>query len=136
MATTTERKITRADSDKGSCPVAASTKVPGGTLVFFNTSGYAINAIAAGANKLLGVSYTTADNSGGANGDLTVEYWRRGQFEFAIAAATQADVGKRVYAVDNDTVSKTSTNQTYVGTISEVLSATSVMVDLDPLALS
>ena len=134
MATTTERKIVRSDSDKGSCPVAAATKVPGGTLAFFNTSGYATNVIANGANKLLGVAHNTADNSGGANGDETVEYWRRGQFEFAIAAATQADIGKKVYAVDNDTVSKTSTNQTYVGTISEVVSATRVMVDLDPLA--
>ena len=134
MATTTERKITRSDSDKGSAPVAASDKIPGGTLVFSSATGYAESGIAAGVNKLLGVAHNTADNSSGSDGDETSEFWRRGQFEFAIAAVTQADVNKKVYAVDNDTVSLTSTNQTYVGTISEIVSATKVMVDLDPLA--
>lgn len=136
MARTTERRVVRSDADKGSCPAAAGKVLPGGTLCFATAGGFATDVIAAGANKFLGVLYRTTDNSGGANGDASAEYERIGQFEFPVAGGvTQADVGAKVYAVDNDTLSKTATNQTYVGTIGEVVDSENVMVDLDPQAV-
>lgn len=136
MATTSERLIVRSDSNKGNAPVAAGDKIPGGTLCFSNAAGYATHVIDGGANKLLGVAHETGDNTGGANGDLNVDFWRESQFQFPVSGGvTQADIGKKVYAVDNDTLSLTATNQVYVGTITEIVSATDVMVSLDPNAV-
>ncbi|MEO1528076.1 MAG: hypothetical protein AAFX06_21810 [Planctomycetota bacterium] len=134
MATTEERLIVREDSNKGSAPVAAGVKIPGGTLVFAIAAGFATNVVNAGANTLLGVAHNTADNAGGANGDEIIEFWRREKFQFTLAGVTQADLNKKVYAIDNDTLTLTAANHTYVGTIAEIVDGNTVMVDLDPLA--
>ena len=131
MSTTTERQIVRGDADRGTAPVAATKKIPGGTLVFADSNGYATDV--AGGNKFLGVADDTADNTGGANGDVSCEYFRQGQFEFPLASVAQADLGVKAYASDNDTLTKTPTSNSLVGTISEVLTD-KVMVDLDPQA--
>ncbi|MEM6979643.1 MAG: hypothetical protein AAF539_08220, partial [Planctomycetota bacterium] len=86
MATTEDQPITRADADKGFAPVGNGETLPHGTLCFGDADGMAVAT--AGGNKLLGVVEPRADNSGGADGDVDVEYNRLGQFEFDIAAAT------------------------------------------------
>jgi len=130
MATTTNARIVRSDSDKGHAAVAASTKIPQNGLVFRNSAGYAVNIVASGANPLLGLAQKEADNSAGAAGDINVELWTEGVFTlgFAGASLTIADVGKKCFATDNDTLSITGTSRTPVGVIREVLSATSARV--------
>lgn len=136
MATVLDRKVTRRGKlgGLGNAPVAASILLPHGTMVFRDASGYATNIIAAGANPFLGVAHERFDNSDGANGDLDAEYWIEGRFEMGGSGFTQADIGKKVYAVDNNTLSLTATSQTYVGTITEFNSATSVEVQIDTQA--
>lgn len=133
MATTTNARIVRSDDDKGSASVAASTLIPQNGLVFRNSSGFAVNIVASGANPLLGIAQTEANNSAGAAGDVRVELWTRGVFllGFAGATLTIADVGKPCFATDNDTLSITGTSRTPVGVIREVVTATSAMVAIN-----
>lgn len=133
MATTTSARIVRADDDKGSAAVAASTLVPQNGLVFRNSAGFAVNIVASGVNPLLGVAQKEADNSTGAAGDISVELWTRGVFRLGFAGATLtiADIGKKCFATDNDTLSLTGTSRTPVGVIREVLTATSAMVAIE-----
>lgn len=133
MATTANARIQRADSDKGHAAVAASLKIPQNGLVFRNSAGYAVNIVASGANPLLGLAAKEADNTAGAAGDIKVELWTEGVFTLGFAGATLtiADVGKKVFATDNDTLSLTSTSRTPVGVLREVLTATSGRVAID-----
>ena len=81
------------------------------------------------AFKYQGVSEEYVDNSAGANAAKTVRV-RRGVFEFATTGAAISDVGKMVFATDDQTVAKNgTTNAVYVGRIYQFLSATSVFVD-------
>ena len=62
------------------------------------------------------------------------EVQREGVFLLKGAGFTQADVGKVVYASDDETVSTTQgTNEVAVGRINSVESATSVYVDINTL---
>ncbi|QEF98156.1 hypothetical protein Mal15_22040 [Stieleria maiorica] len=131
MATTTSKKIERADSNKGFIPVAATIKLPQASLVFRDANGYGTNVINSGANPFVGVAETEADNTNGANGDINAELFQEGKFPVIMAGLTQADVGKKAYATDNDTASLTSTSRTYIGTIAEVVSATKAFVQID-----
>jgi predicted RecA/RadA family phage recombinase len=112
-------------------PVAASKRLYAGTLVFL-ASGYATDAIAAGANKFAGVAAQEVDNSSGAAGDKNIETWRSGRFTLAGSGFTQASVGVPIYASDNYTVTATSTSNTLIGRCVEYISATSIVVDIEP----
>lgn len=131
MASTVEKRISRRDRDKAAYPVAAGIKIPAGTLFFITTAGFATNVIAAGANFVGGVATKTVDNSSGSAGDLWVEGYTQGQFRMTASGLAQTNVKEKIYAVDNDTLSLTSTNQTYVGWIVEYISATECIFDLD-----
>lgn len=113
---------------------AAAVKIIKGTLVCSNATGYATNAADTAGFSFMGVAKETTDNSGGAAGALRCELWTQGQFIFTMAGLTQADMGKAVFATDNQTLSLTkSTNIGSVGRIIDVLSATSALIELRPL---
>ncbi len=132
MATSTNQVTERSGLEsRSACPVAATTKLPQGTLAFISSTGYLTTGIATGANKLAGVMTQEADNSAGADGDIDGEYHTEGVFTLSGSGFTQADVGKDAYASDNNTVTLTSASMTKIGTIREVLSATSVRVALN-----
>ena len=65
-------------------PVAASTKIYGGSIVGINSGGYAIPAADAASVKVVGVATKQADNSAVAtNGAINVEVETRIAFERA-----------------------------------------------------
>jgi predicted RecA/RadA family phage recombinase len=132
MATTANARITRRDSDKGSIPVAATKVLPANGLVFRNDAGFATDVVASGANPFLGLAEKMADNSTGAAGDINVEVWREGQFllPFTGSTLTQADIGKNVFATDNNVLTLTSTDRPFVGVLTEFVSATLAYVDI------
>ena len=135
--TTADRKITKRGPFGGlsNGPVKAATIIPHGRPVFTDSAtGTVTNTSNAGANKFAGIAHERIDNSAGADGDRDAEYWIRDRFELDGSGFTQADVGKKVYAVDNDVVTLTSTGASLVGTITEFLSATIVEVDIDTQA--
>jgi len=122
----------RGASCLGDGPVAASTTLYDLSLCFVNSGGYIDDDTSTGSNKFAGVVGSgQADNSSGSNGDVDVEYYQEGEFLLTGAGLAITDVGSKVYASDNFTVTTTSTNNTYIGTITKFESATQVWVKID-----
>jgi hypothetical protein len=90
-------------------PLAASTLIFQGTLVALTLLGYLVPASADPSLRVIGVAEETVDNSTGAAGAKTCRV-KRGVFGFTNSSSTGAvvdlDVGRFVYAVDDQTVSR------------------------------
>lgn len=133
MAVTANQLISRQDGCKASFPVAASTQIYQGTLVFLLSTGYADDDTAGGLNKFAGVAIGEQDNSSGSAGDLNVEVWRDGVFELTGSGFSQSSVGERAYATDNYTITSTLTEAGVdIGEIVEYVSSTVVRVKIEP----
>ena len=117
-----------------SLPVLTAIVLYAGTMVCTNSAGYAVDGADTAGYKFAGIAQAGVDNSDGASGDLEVELRRDGAWLFAASGLTQADVGKRVYLVDNQTVGllATTTNDVFVGVITEVVSASACYVAIAP----
>lgn len=104
MAVTENKLIRVQEGCKRSFPVAASTHIYQGTLVYVNTSGYASGATATGVNGFAGIAVSEVNNTGSA-GDLSVEVYTEGDFVL-VGAGTydQGTVGVPVYGDDNFTI--------------------------------
>jgi hypothetical protein len=120
-ALTTDRLTPSRDANYADYPVRANTIIYSGALVALITSGTgAGNAVPASdaANRvILGVAQARADNSQGADGATRVVVAFNRAFKFNLSGgATSADIGKAVYAVDDNTVSLSpGTNGVKVG---------------------
>lgn len=128
-ATTESIETPRRDGNLVAHGVAASTKVLEGTLVKL-TSGYAESMTKAASLVFAGVAYEEIDNTSGSAGDKVVRVERTGIFEFAMSGAAITDIGSEVYALDNQTVTKTGTDATRVGKIVAFENAGKVFVDI------
>lgn len=106
MAVTADRAAPSRDGRRFTYPVASGAVLYGGTLVMINTSGEAV--VPSAVNTLVPVG--VAVNPRAMNG-TTVEV-ETGVFLFKNSSAgdaiAAADYGDVCYAVDNDTVAKTS----------------------------
>jgi hypothetical protein len=129
-AVTANQLIRRRDASKKAYPVAASTIIYQGTMVFINGDGYADDDTNSGANKFGGIAIAKADNSAGSNGDVWVEVWDDGEFYLTGAGLAQTNVSDKIYASDNYTATLTASGNTYIGRISEYVSSTVVVVDV------
>lgn len=115
-ALTQDRNTLRRDGRQIEPPVAAATKIFGGSIVCINTAtGYAVPGSTSTTLKAAGVAEDRADNSAGAAGDIRVRL-RKGPHRFANSASadliTLADIGADCYIVDDQTVAKTSGTNT------------------------
>jgi len=129
-ATTVSVETPRREGNVVALGVAASTKVPKGVLTQL-ASGYLTSMTKAASLVFSGVSYEEADNSAVAtNGAIEGRVYRRGIFEFTLASAAVTDIGTEVYALDNVTVTKTSTDATKVGKIVNVTNANKAWIDI------
>ncbi len=92
-------------------PVAANAVIQQGGQVQINAAGYAVPATATVANITVGMAKASVNNTGGANGALTVDV-DRGVFRFGNSASTdligRTEIGATVYVVDDQTVAKTN----------------------------
>ena len=132
-ALTKDRNTTRkATGQIAVFPVATGVKIYAGSQVCLKADGYALPAADTAGLKFAGVSREYVDNTAGQNGDLTVQVWRDGIFDFAASGMGADDVGKPVFVTDDQTVALTSTNAVGAGIISEVESATKVWIDIAP----
>ncbi|MGY8829677.1 MAG: hypothetical protein ACKVIS_09015 [Pseudomonadales bacterium] len=115
MALTKDRNTVRRDGVQYSDPVAAATRIFGGSLVCLNAAGNAVPGSLSATLKARGVAQEHVDNRDGAAGDLRIES-RRGVFPFANSTSTdeitRADIGASAYIVDDQTVAKTSATNT------------------------
>lgn len=106
-----DRNTPRLEGDIKSLSVAASALVYAGAIVMRNTAGNATKGQAALGLIGVGRADERVDNSAGAAGDKTIKV-RQGVFRFANSASTDqitaAEIGKPCYAVDDQTVAKTT----------------------------
>ncbi|WP_153159676.1 hypothetical protein [Zoogloea sp. 1C4] len=114
-ALTQDRQTPRRISVDFEFPVAAATKIYGGSIVCINTSGLATKGATSTTLKAVGVADASADNSAGAASAIRVKV-RRGCFKLANSGSTDqitlADIGADAYIVDDQTVAKTSGSST------------------------
>ncbi len=111
MALTKDRNTPMKDGELIAVPVAANAVIHAGGLAVANGSGYAAPGSTATTLTYLGRFEESVDNTGGANGAVTVNVRRGKAFKFknsAGDAVTQAELGKTCYIVDDETVSKTN----------------------------
>lgn len=101
-------------------PVIASDIIYEGAAVGDNASGYA-RPLAAG-DHFLGFAERKADNSAGSAGDINVRVLRRGLVKLPITSLAITDVGKDVYASDDDTFTLTKSTSTRIGYVYRWLS--------------
>lgn len=133
MAVTDNQLITRSDGSKGSGPVAASTKLYGGTLAFINEAGNIDDDTATGQSRFAGVNIEYVDNTSGAAGDLSAEFWLDGVFTLTGSGFALTDVGSDVYATDNYTVTVApSASGVYIGRCAGYISSTKIDVEINP----
>ena len=112
-------------------PVEEATKIVEGALVSVNAAGYAVNATDTASERVVGVATAEADNTSGADGAIDVTVWTDGAHDFVSAfSATIANVGDKVYALDNQTVDVAGslTNDILVGVVVGVISTSKVRV--------
>lgn len=131
MALAQDRATSYRDGVERPYPVATGVKIYAGSLVCINASGYA----APGANtanfKFVGVAQQQVDNTLGANGAKTVRVKRTGEHLFKATSIAQADVGKIMYLVDDQTFDESDPGQGVVcGVLAEYVSATSGWLDI------
>ena len=114
-ALTQDRNSRRRDGNQVEPPVAATTRIWGGSIVCINAGGYAVPGATATTLKAVGVAEGRADNSAGVAGAIRVRC-RKGPHLFANSAAADAialaDVGADCFIVDDQTVAKTNGSNT------------------------
>jgi len=133
MAVTANQITKRQDGARRSYPVAASTNIYEGTLVFINASGYADDDTATGVNGFAGIAVAQADNSSGSAGDKWVEVYTEGDFELTGTGFAQTDVGMPIYADDNYAcVLSLGSTSVRIGKIVRYVSSTKHIVSIKP----
>ncbi|EME71394.1 cytoplasmic protein [Paramagnetospirillum caucaseum] len=101
-------------------PVIASDIIYGGAAVGDNGSGYARPLVA--GDPFRGFAESKVDNSAGAAGDVHVKAKVSGLVELSISGLAITDVGKDVFASDDNTFTLTQGSNTRVGHVRRFVS--------------
>ena len=121
MATLTENKPRTWDIGvHNDIPVIASDIIYQGAAVGDNGSGYARPLVA--GDPFRGFALEKADNSDGSAGDINVRVITWGKVKLEISGLAITDVGKDVYASDDDTFTLTQGSNTRIGFVSRWVS--------------
>lgn len=110
-------------------PCVATDIVYEGAAAGDNGSGYARPLVA--ADPFVGFCLQQCDNSAGSAGDKNVRLRIHGEIELTVGSAALTDVGKSVYASDDDTFTYTATGNSYIGRVVRYVSATRIVVAFD-----
>jgi len=131
MAATKDRATPYREGVELDYPVATGVKIYAGTLVCLNAAGFAAPGADTVNFKFAGVSLQQVDNLLGGNGDKTVRVRRSGAFEFLATSISQADVGKMMYMVDDQTFDESNPGQGILcGVLVKYISATKGWLDI------
>lgn len=116
------------DQDLRSFGVASGAHVFRGAFVELNGSGFLVPSSAGGL--FAGVAYEEADNTAGQNGDVSVRVFTQGDFSLALGGVTEADIGRAVYAADDETLTFSSQGATTIGFVQAIESPGRAVVRL------
>jgi hypothetical protein len=118
------------DQELRSYGVAGGAHVFKGGFVGLASDGY-VEPLTGGA-ALVGLSYEEADNSAGSDGDETVRVFTFGDFGHALSGAAVSDIGRAVFASDDETLTFDSGGNTFVGYVQDVPSVNEIILRLTP----
>lgn len=119
MAASRDLEIPARSGDRFGYPAGSGVRIFRKSIVALLATGMAVPAGTANAVSIVGLAEGNVDNRDGTDGDLNVEALR-GCFGF-IFAADEADIGRPVYAVDDQTLSfDGSGGRLMVGTIAGI----------------
>lgn len=111
VALAKDRNTPARDGDTFDFGVAAGVKIFAGALVALNATGFATPGAVATTLISIGRAEEQVDNTGGADGAVTVKI-RKGVFRFLNSAAgdeiVATDIGADCFIVDDQTVAKTN----------------------------
>lgn len=107
--------------DINTLPVIASDIIYEGAAVGDNASGYARPLVA--GDPFRGFAVRKADNSAGAAGAVNVDVRTRGFIQLAIGSLAITDVGKDVFASDDNTFTLTQSTNTRIGYVHRFVSS-------------
>jgi hypothetical protein len=102
-------------------PVIASDIIYEGAAVGDNGSGYARPLVA--GDPFRGFCLTPADNATGSAGDVRVKVQTHGLVELSIGSLAITDVGKTVYASDDNAFTLTQSTNTAIGYVQRYVSS-------------
>lgn len=109
--------------------VIAADIIYEGAAVGDNASGYARPLVA--GDSFRGFAESKVDNSAGAAGALNVRVKQKGIVKLPIGSLAITDVGKAVYASDDDTFTLTATSNSHIGRVISFVSTGVGMVEFD-----
>lgn len=115
--------------DRNDLPVIATDIIYEGAAVGDNGSGYA-RPLQAG-DPFRGFALGKADNSVGAAGDINVHLITRGRVQLTVSGVAITDVGKAVYASDDNAFTLTSSTNTYIGRVVRYVGSNTCIVEFD-----
>lgn len=101
--------------ERNHIPVIGADIIYEGAAVGDNGSGYARPLVA--GDPFRGFAKFKADNSLGAAGAVKVEVLHEGRVELAVGSLAITDVGKPVYASDDNAFTLTATSNSFVGRV-------------------
>lgn len=131
MALAANREVDHyVDQELRSFQVAAGAHVYKGSFLGLSAAGYA--QVLTPGDRFIGVAYEEMDNSGGADGDISVRTYTLGDFGHSLSGATVADVGRPVFASADDTLSFNGAGNSYVGFVEDVVAADEIILRIDP----
>jgi len=106
-----------------------------GSMVKHNAAGYAAPCANEAGAKFAGIAYEYKDNSGGSAGDVSCKVMKKGIFNLLGAGFSQATVGEKVYATDDQLLTLTyAAGLQWVGVIVAHISSTQAWVKIDVAA--
>jgi len=115
-------------------PVVASDIIYQGAAVGIS-SGNARPLVA--GDPFAGFAQAKADNASGSAGDIKVSVIQRGRIELAVTGVTAVtDIGKPVYASDDNTFTLTASTSTMIGKIVRHVASTKAIVEFDGVGVA
>ena len=123
------RRLVPFPTDVTNLPVIAADIIFEGAAVGDNGAGHARPIVAGDAFR--GFAIEKADNAAGAAAAIEVWLRTRGQIQLSVATAAIDDVGKPVFASDDDTFTLTQGTNSYIGRITRFVSPGVVIVSFD-----
>ena len=133
MALTADRELAHyVDQQLRSFQVGGAETIYKGGFVSVDASGYA--APLAAGETFVGIAFEACDNSGGSDGDKSVRCYTQGDFEHALSGAAVTNIGDAVYASADDTLTFTSTSNSFVGYMVDLVSSGTIILRIQPFA--
>ncbi len=104
--------------DINELPVAAGELIYQGAVIGYNSSGYVRNLTI--SDNFAGFAEDNIDNSTGGDGAKKIRIRKKGSIILEIPNLVLTDLGRPVYATNNNSFTLFPTNAVYIGQISKI----------------